>query len=61
MRSRRKEAKKLHAKGTRWATLKAAESKLTEKQIDGLGRVGGYGALKPKRPGGIKELLRWVP
>lgn len=46
-------------KATKWATLKAAESKLTERQIDALAEVDAMD-LQTAEKWRIKELLRWV-
>jgi transposase len=57
---RRKEAKEVAMpRATRWATLKAAESRLTEKQIDALAELEAM-ELKTAEAWRIKELLRWV-
>ena len=57
---RRKEAKEASMpKATRWATLKASESTLTEKQIDALAELEAM-ELKTAEAWRIKELLRWV-
>ena len=57
---RRKEAKAASMpKAVRWATLKAAESELTEKQIDALAELESM-ELKTSEAWRIKELLRWV-
>jgi len=57
---RRKEAKEASMpKAVRWATLKASESKLTEKQIDALAELEVM-ELKTAEAWRIKELLRWV-
>ena len=57
---RRKEAKQVAMpKASRWATLKASESQLTEKQIDALAKLEVM-ELKTAEAWRIKELLRWV-
>ena len=59
-RVRRKEAKEAAMpKATRWATLKAAESRLTEKQKEALAELEAM-ELKTAEAWRIKELLRWV-
>jgi transposase len=57
---RLKEAKDVTMpKATRWATLKATESDVTEKQIDALTELETL-ELKTAEAWRIKELLRWV-
>ena len=57
---RRKEAKETSMpKATKWATLKAAESKLTENQINALAELDALD-LQTAEAWRIKELLRWV-
>ena len=57
---RRKEAKEVRKpRAARWATLKAAESDLTEKQLDVLAELEAMD-LHTAEAWRIKELLRWI-
>jgi transposase len=57
---RRKEAKEVRMpRAARWATLKAAESDFTEKQLDALAELEAMD-LHTAEAWRIKELLRWV-
>lgn len=57
---RRAESKETNMpKATRWAVLKAAESEMTEKQIDALAELSSMD-LQTANAWRIKELLRWV-